>query len=180
MQAYGNEKGLLGGLKIKNTVTGEVQDLEVNGLFFAIGHEPATKFLAGQVEWAREFAKTTLGLVDHYSSPTLFWQADGLVQAPWHSLASCFIALPSAATLSCIHHRDMGMAYFYCTAPDHARHTLLPYFTPCCHSPKLLGSLCFALPYTDRWLWMQMGTWQLCLAPRRQTSQEFLQQATCR
>ncbi|XP_050227270.1 thioredoxin reductase NTRB-like [Mercurialis annua] len=37
-------------LKVKNTVTGEVSDLKVNGLFFAIGHEPATKFLDGQLQ----------------------------------------------------------------------------------------------------------------------------------
>ncbi|XP_071722569.1 thioredoxin reductase 2-like [Rutidosis leptorrhynchoides] len=40
----------LSGLKVKNVVNGEVLDLEVNGLFFAIGHEPATKFLDGQLE----------------------------------------------------------------------------------------------------------------------------------
>ncbi|KAJ6376634.1 hypothetical protein OIU76_025729 [Salix suchowensis] len=28
----------------------EVSDLKVNGLFFAIGHEPATRFLDGQLE----------------------------------------------------------------------------------------------------------------------------------
>ncbi|KAF5828022.1 NADPH dependent thioredoxin reductase [Dunaliella salina] len=49
-QAYGNDKGLLGGLKVKNLVTGAVTDLEVNGLFFAIGHKPATDFLEKQVE----------------------------------------------------------------------------------------------------------------------------------
>ncbi|XP_021908327.1 thioredoxin reductase 1-like [Carica papaya] len=50
-EAYGDgEKGILGGLKVKNVVTGEVSDLKVSGLFFAIGHEPATKFLNGQLE----------------------------------------------------------------------------------------------------------------------------------
>ncbi|KAK4764881.1 hypothetical protein SAY86_025971 [Trapa natans] len=51
VEAYGDgEKGVLGGLKVKNVVTGEVSDLKVSGLFFAIGHEPATKFLDGQLE----------------------------------------------------------------------------------------------------------------------------------
>ncbi|XP_018484637.1 thioredoxin reductase 1, mitochondrial isoform X1 [Raphanus sativus] len=54
VEAYGDddsgERGLLGGLKVKNVVTGEVDDLKVNGLFFAIGHEPATRFLDGAVE----------------------------------------------------------------------------------------------------------------------------------
>ncbi|KAK9164780.1 hypothetical protein Syun_005682 [Stephania yunnanensis] len=50
-EAYGEgERDLLGGLKVKNVVSGEVQDLKVNGLFFAIGHEPATKFLDGQLD----------------------------------------------------------------------------------------------------------------------------------
>nr|XP_043607160.1 thioredoxin reductase NTRB-like [Erigeron canadensis] len=51
VEAYGAEgKSVLGGLKVKNVVSGEVSDLPVNGLFFAIGHEPATKFLDGQLE----------------------------------------------------------------------------------------------------------------------------------
>jgi len=47
-EAYGER--VLGGLKVKNVVTGEVSDLKVNGLFFAIGHEPATRFMDGQLE----------------------------------------------------------------------------------------------------------------------------------
>uniref|UniRef100_A0A7C9DZG8 Thioredoxin-disulfide reductase n=3 Tax=Opuntia streptacantha TaxID=393608 RepID=A0A7C9DZG8_OPUST len=53
LEAYGDEeKGgkVLGGVKVKNVVTGEISDLKVSGLFFAIGHEPATKFLGGQLE----------------------------------------------------------------------------------------------------------------------------------
>ncbi|KAB1224015.1 Thioredoxin reductase 2 [Morella rubra] len=53
VEAYGNKDNqnrLLGGLKVKDLVNGEISDLEVSGLFFAIGHEPATKFLDGQLE----------------------------------------------------------------------------------------------------------------------------------
>ncbi|MGP1345843.1 MAG: thioredoxin-disulfide reductase [Phycisphaerales bacterium] len=35
------------GVRLKDTVTGEESDLEVGGLFMAIGHTPATKFLEG-------------------------------------------------------------------------------------------------------------------------------------
>ena len=38
------------GLKLKDTVTGEESELEVQGLFVAIGHQPNTGFLGGQVE----------------------------------------------------------------------------------------------------------------------------------
>ncbi|KAI9083881.1 hypothetical protein K1719_034139 [Acacia pycnantha] len=48
VEAYGDSS--LKGLKIKNVATGNVSDLNVSGLFFAIGHEPATKFLDGQLE----------------------------------------------------------------------------------------------------------------------------------
>jgi thioredoxin reductase len=37
-------------LQVKNLKTGIVTDLEVSGLFFAIGHEPASKFLGGQLD----------------------------------------------------------------------------------------------------------------------------------
>ena len=40
-KAYGNEKGLLGGLVVKNVKTGETKEVPLSGLFFAIGHEPA-------------------------------------------------------------------------------------------------------------------------------------------
>ena len=35
---------------MKNVLSGEVLDLKVSRLYFAIGHEPATKFLDGQLE----------------------------------------------------------------------------------------------------------------------------------
>ncbi|CAF1710238.1 hypothetical protein YC2023_042520 [Brassica napus] len=50
VEDHAAEKGVLGGLKVKNVVTGDVSDLIVSGLFFAIGHEPATKFLDGKLE----------------------------------------------------------------------------------------------------------------------------------
>lgn len=51
LEACGDgEKGVLGGLKLKNVANGEVSNLKVSGLFFAIGHEPATKLLDGQLE----------------------------------------------------------------------------------------------------------------------------------
>lgn len=37
-------------LLLSNRATGEVSELEVGGLFVAIGHEPNTAFLAGQIE----------------------------------------------------------------------------------------------------------------------------------
>ncbi|GAA0174998.1 reductase [Lithospermum erythrorhizon] len=53
VEAYGEGeggRGSLGGLRVRDRVSGEVRDLRVSGLFFAIGHEPATVFLDGQLE----------------------------------------------------------------------------------------------------------------------------------
>lgn len=41
---------LLQSLKVKNVKTDEVSELAVNGLFYAIGHVPATEIVKGQVE----------------------------------------------------------------------------------------------------------------------------------
>ena len=44
----GEEK--LGGVKVQNTQTGEESDLDVTGLFIAIGHTPNTGLFAGQLD----------------------------------------------------------------------------------------------------------------------------------
>lgn len=49
LEAYGNEMGRLAGLKVQDLKSNDIKDLQVNGLFFAIGHEPASKFLKGQM-----------------------------------------------------------------------------------------------------------------------------------
>ncbi|TPW18788.1 MAG: thioredoxin reductase (NADPH), partial [Elusimicrobia bacterium] len=47
-EVLGAEK--VSGLKLKNLKTGAVSEMPVGGLFIAIGHEPATKFVAGQLK----------------------------------------------------------------------------------------------------------------------------------
>ncbi|KAL9228146.1 hypothetical protein vseg_003757 [Gypsophila vaccaria] len=47
----GGEGGkVLGGLVLRDVGSGVVREVKVSGLFFAIGHEPATRFLEGQLE----------------------------------------------------------------------------------------------------------------------------------
>ncbi len=41
---------LLGGIKLKDTVTGEISEIEVSGCFQAIGHKPNTGFLGDALE----------------------------------------------------------------------------------------------------------------------------------
>ena len=47
VEAFGEK--LLRGIKVQSTTDGSVRTFEVNGLFFAIGHDPATAFLKGQL-----------------------------------------------------------------------------------------------------------------------------------
>ena len=43
-------RGLMTGLRVKDTVTGKEEVLEANGLFYAVGHDPATQIFKGLVE----------------------------------------------------------------------------------------------------------------------------------
>ena len=47
-EVLGQDKVL--GVKLKNTQTGEISELSIDGLFIAIGHKPNTDFLKGQLE----------------------------------------------------------------------------------------------------------------------------------
>lgn len=60
-EAKGDGK-LLTHVALKDTKTGETRDLEANGLFYAIGHIPATDIVKGQVELDEEgYMKTIPG-----------------------------------------------------------------------------------------------------------------------
>lgn len=50
VEIKGDEKGLMSHLVIKNSKTGEQETLEANGLFYAIGHDPATTLVKGQLD----------------------------------------------------------------------------------------------------------------------------------
>lgn len=53
---------LLTAVKTRNTKTGENGVLEANGLFYAIGHDPATQLVKGQVDLDEEgYIKTVPG-----------------------------------------------------------------------------------------------------------------------
>ena len=55
------------GVKLKDTQDGKESDLPIGGLFMAIGHTPATEFLAGQLELNE---KRYVKLADPYRSTT--------------------------------------------------------------------------------------------------------------
>jgi thioredoxin reductase (NADPH) len=45
----GDAKGLMSHMDVKNVKTGEEETLEANGLFYAVGHDPATALFKGQI-----------------------------------------------------------------------------------------------------------------------------------
>ena len=50
VEVKGDDKGLMSQMVIKNVVTGEQETVEANGLFYAVGHDPATSLVKGQLE----------------------------------------------------------------------------------------------------------------------------------
>ncbi|KAI0121210.1 NADPH thioredoxin reductase [Xylariales sp. AK1849] len=62
VEVKGDDKGLMSHLVIKNTQTGEEETLEANGLFYAVGHDPATNLVKGQLETDEDgYVKTQPG-----------------------------------------------------------------------------------------------------------------------
>lgn len=56
---------LLTHLRVKDTKSGEERDLEANGLFYAIGHVPATELVKGQLELDEDgYIKTRPGTAE--------------------------------------------------------------------------------------------------------------------
>lgn len=49
-EVKGDDRGLMSHMVIKNAVTGETETMEANGLFYAVGHDPATQLFKGQIE----------------------------------------------------------------------------------------------------------------------------------
>ena len=48
------ERGLMTGLKVKDVETGEEEHLTANGLFYAVGHDPATQMFKGTIDMDSE------------------------------------------------------------------------------------------------------------------------------
>ncbi|KAK6074063.1 Thioredoxin reductase [Seiridium cupressi] len=50
VEVKGDDKGLMSHMVIKNSKTGEEETIEANGLFYAVGHDPATSLVKGQLD----------------------------------------------------------------------------------------------------------------------------------
>ncbi|OBT51382.1 thioredoxin reductase [Pseudogymnoascus sp. 24MN13] len=49
-EVTGDDRGLMSHMIVKNVVTGKEEKMEANGLFYAVGHDPATALIKGQLE----------------------------------------------------------------------------------------------------------------------------------
>ena len=47
---FGDVKGRMAGVRLRDSLSGELRELAVRGLFYAVGHTPNSDLLAGQVE----------------------------------------------------------------------------------------------------------------------------------
>jgi thioredoxin reductase (NADPH) len=67
--------GTVCGITLRDTVTGAESELDVGGLFIAIGHEPRTDLVAGQLDLDAEgYVRTTVGT--HTNLPGVFAAGD--------------------------------------------------------------------------------------------------------
>lgn len=60
-EVLGNDKGVTG-IKVKNNITNEAKDLELHGVFIAIGHKPNTGIFDGQLKMHNGYIITHNGL----------------------------------------------------------------------------------------------------------------------
>jgi thioredoxin reductase (NADPH) len=69
-------EGLMTHLKIRNVVTGEEEVIPASGLFYAVGHDPATALVKGQVETDPDGYIVTLPGTSYTSVPGVFAAGD--------------------------------------------------------------------------------------------------------
>lgn len=73
-ELYGTER--LTGLRLRDTVTGAEEDLDATGLFVAIGHDPRSELLAGQIDLDSEGYVQVQGRTTATNLPGVFAAGD--------------------------------------------------------------------------------------------------------
>lgn len=69
-------RGLMTNLRIKNNKTGEEETLDANGLFYAVGHDPATSLVKGQLDLDEDGYVLTQPGTSYTSIPGVFAAGD--------------------------------------------------------------------------------------------------------
>lgn len=76
IQGEDKPRGLMTHLKIQNVVTGEEEVMDANGLFYAVGHDPATALVKGQLDTDEEGYVVTQPGTSYTSLPGVFAAGD--------------------------------------------------------------------------------------------------------
>lgn len=90
---------LLEGIKLKDTVTGEISSIDVNGCFEAIGHIPNVGFLGGQLDLDKQGYLVANKSTSETSKAGVFVAGD--VQDPMYRQAVIAAGSGAQAALSC-------------------------------------------------------------------------------
>ncbi|POR48203.1 thioredoxin reductase (NADPH) [Paraburkholderia eburnea] len=114
-EVKGNEGGV-NGLRIKNVKTGETTDLDLQGVFVAIGHKPNTDIFEGQLEMKNGYIITNGGLSGNATGTSVAGVfAAGDVQDHVYRQAitsagtGCMAALDAQRYLESVH--ELGQAH---------------------------------------------------------------------
>ncbi|WP_322105221.1 thioredoxin-disulfide reductase [Paraburkholderia sp. J41] len=114
-EVKGNEGGV-NGLRIKSTETGATTDIDLQGLFVAIGHKPNTDIFAGQLEMKNGYIVTNGGLNGNAtgtSVPGVFAAGDVQDHVYRQAITSagtgCMAALDAQRYLESVH--ELGQAH---------------------------------------------------------------------
>jgi thioredoxin reductase (NADPH) len=75
-EVLGAEEGKLRGVLLRNTETGETQELDADGLFVAIGHDPTTKLFLDWLDHDESGYLTTRGKTTETNIPGVFAAGD--------------------------------------------------------------------------------------------------------
>jgi len=76
VQGEQKPRGLMTHLKVKDVVTDAEEVLEANGLFYAVGHDPATALIKGQIDTDEEGYVVTKPGTSYTSVPGVFAAGD--------------------------------------------------------------------------------------------------------
>lgn len=76
IQGEDKPRGLMTHLKIQNVVTGDEEVMDANGLFYAVGHDPATALVKGQLETDEDGYVVTQPGTSYTSIPGVFAAGD--------------------------------------------------------------------------------------------------------
>ncbi len=78
VEVHGEQKprGLMTHLRVKNVKTGEEETLDANGLFYAVGHDPATQLVKGQLDIDEDGYVVTKPGTSYTSVPGVFAAGD--------------------------------------------------------------------------------------------------------